>query len=173
MAEQKTFYRGTGRRKSAVARVRIMEGTGKVSVNGKPLDVYFTEMKDQAAVTGPATITDLGNRLDIIIDVHGGGYSGQAGAASQGVARAIKTMFTPALEAAAAKASVAAAEAAALPPLADGEERPAMPEVEQDSSVGLVKRLRATGFLTRDSRMKERKKYGRKGARKSFQFSKR
>ncbi|VTS05750.1 30S ribosomal protein S9 [Tuwongella immobilis] len=169
MAEQKTFYRGTGRRKSAVARVRIMEGTGKVTVNAKPLDVYFTEMKDHAAILGPLQVTDLVNRLDVVIDVRGGGYSGQAGAASQGVARAIKSMFAPQLAAAAAKA----AEAAAAPAPVEGEATPVAAETETDGTVGMVKKLRTTGYLTRDSRMKERKKYGRKGARKSFQFSKR
>jgi len=105
-------------------------------------------------VTGPLALLDMRNRLDVFINVRGGGITGQAGAASQGVARALKTMFglnepepTPA-------------------PGADGQ--PAAP-----AEGGMGKKLRDSGYLTRDSRMKERKKYGRKGARRSFQFSKR
>lgn len=142
----KKFYLGTGRRKSSVARVRLCEGTGKISVNGRDLDDFFTEEKDRAALVGPLAITDLRNRVDVFVNVRGGGFTGQAGAACQGVARAIKTMFGPA----------PAAEA---------------PEAEGEG--GIAKKLRDSGFLTRDSRMKERKKYGKKGARKSFQFSKR
>jgi len=144
----KKFYLGTGRRKSSVARVRLCEGSGKVTVNKRELDDFFTEEKDRGAVVGPLLITDLRTRVDIIITVHGGGITGQAGAACQGVARAIKSMFGP----------------APTEPAADG--------VETEAG-GIAKKLRDSGFLTRDSRMKERKKYGRKGARKSFQFSKR
>jgi small subunit ribosomal protein S9 len=140
-------YIGTGRRKTSVARVRIKEGTGKIVVNGRALDNFFTEEKDRSAVTGPLVLTDLANRVDVTILVEGGGITGQAGACSQGVARALKTMFGPA---------------------------PAAPAEEGDTeTVGIAKKLRDSGYLTRDSRMKERKKYGRKGARKSFQFSKR
>ena len=140
---------GTGRRKTSVARVRIREGSGKVVVNGRALDHFFTEEKDRNAVTGPLVLTDLANRVDVVITVNGGGITGQAGAASQGVARALKTMFGPAPTA------------------------PATPEEPETESGGIAKKLRLSGYLTRDSRMKERKKYGRKGARKSFQFSKR
>ena len=143
----KRFYLGTGRRKTSVARVRLCEGTGKVTVNGREMDEFFTEEKDRAALVGPLNVTDLRNRVDVFVNVHGGGITGQAGAACQGVARAIKTMFGPA----------PGAEA---------------PDADSEGG-GIAKKLRDSGFLTRDSRMKERKKYGQKGARKSFQFSKR
>jgi small subunit ribosomal protein S9 len=149
MSAQKKFHLGTGRRKTAVARVRVTEGNGKIVVNERPLDQFFTEEKDRGAVTGPLALLDMRNRLDVFINVRGGGITGQAGAASQGVARALKAMFgeteTPA------------------PTGADG----------QPAEGGIGKKLRDSGYLTRDSRMKERKKYGRKGARRSFQFSKR
>jgi small subunit ribosomal protein S9 len=154
MSAQKKFHLGTGRRKTAVARVRVTEGTGKVVVNDRPIEQFFTEQKDRGAVTGPLALLDMRNRLDVFINVRGGGITGQAGAASQGVARALKIMFglnepepTPA-------------------PGVDGQ--PAAP-----AEGGMGKKLRDSGYLTRDSRMKERKKYGRKGARRSFQFSKR
>ena len=143
----KKFYLGTGRRKSSVARVRLCEGTGKVTINKRELDEFFTEEKDRNAVVAPLVVTDLRNRVDVFVNVRGGGITGQSGAACQGVARAIKTMFGPA-------------------PTADS------PEAETEAG-GIAKKLRDSGHLTRDSRMKERKKYGRKGARKSFQFSKR
>ena len=95
-ASTKKFYLGTGRRKSSVARIRLCEGSGKILVNKRDLDEFFTEEKDQGAVVGPLLITDLRNRVDVFIHVHGGGITGQAGAASQGVARALKTMFGPA-----------------------------------------------------------------------------
>ena len=148
---KKNYYRGTGRRKTSVARVRLVEGNGQISINGRGLDDYFTEDKDRNAVVGPLEVTEMRNRLDIIATVQGGGITGQAGAVCQGVARALKQMFgltTPPAEGAPA----------------DGEE---------GGPPSLAKRLRDSGFLTRDGRMKERKKYGRKGARKSFQFSKR
>jgi small subunit ribosomal protein S9 len=143
----KKYYLGTGRRKSSVARVRLCEGSGKIIVNKRDLELFFTEEKDQGAVAGPLLVTDLRNRVDVFITVHGGGITGQAGAACQGVARALKTMFGP------------------VP------QEPA--EGAETEMGGIAKKLRDSGFLTRDSRMKERKKYGRKGARKSFQFSKR
>ena len=92
----KKFYLGTGRRKSSVARVRLCEGTGKVTINGRELEAYFTEEKDRGAVVGPLLATDLRSRVDIFVNVRGGGFTGQAGATCQGVARAIKTMFGPA-----------------------------------------------------------------------------
>jgi small subunit ribosomal protein S9 len=151
-AAKKTHYLGTGRRKTAVARVRLMEGSGQITINGRPVEVYFTEEKDRNAVYGPLTLTDMRNRLDAFVRVQGGGFSGQAGAVCQGMARALKQMFgltTP---------------AEPTPP-AEGEEGKEAPN--------MAKALRDSGYLTRDGRMKERKKYGRKGARKSFQFSKR
>src|SRR6185437_15270902 len=91
----KTFYLGTGRRKSSVARVRVTEGKGAVTINGRSLDDYFTEEKDRAAVLGPLKITDQVGRVDVIVSTKGGGITGQAGAVCQGIARAIKTMFSP------------------------------------------------------------------------------
>ena len=151
MAATKKFHLGTGRRKT-VARVRVTEGNGKIVVNERPLDQFFTEEKDRGAVTGPLTLLDMRNRLDVFINVRGGGITGQAGAASQGLARALKIMFGE-------------NEPQQPAPGADGQPAPA--------EGGIAKKLRDSGYLTRDSRMKERKKYGRKGARRSFQFSKR
>jgi small subunit ribosomal protein S9 len=154
-AIKKTYYLGTGRRKTAVARVRLAEGSGQILINGRNLENFFTEDKDRNAVVGPLVVTDMLNRVDVIIKCQGGGITGQAGACSQGVARALKNMFglkmspTPAA------------------PTADGSPAP------EDPMSAMAKKLRDSGYLTRDSRMKERKKYGRKGARKSFQFSKR
>jgi small subunit ribosomal protein S9 len=129
----KTYYWGTGRRKSSVARVRVVLGTGKFTVNGRQVDEFFKETKDRHYVRGPLVAANLAaNSLDVIATAHGGGYTGQAGALVQGLGRALV--------------------------LFDG---------------GLHKQVQEGGFLTRDSRMKERKKYGRRGARRSFQFSKR
>ena len=153
----KTAYLGTGRRKTSVARVRLTEGSGQLLINGRTLEDYFTEDKDRNAVVGPLLLTEMANRLDVTIRVHGGGITGQAGACSQGVARALKQMFgleTPAEQPA---------------PAVDG----TAPPPEEGGVVTMAKKLRDSGYLTRDSRMKERKKYGKKGARKSFQFSKR
>src|SRR3954467_5160809 len=93
MSAQKKFHLGTGRRKTAVAPVRVTEGSGKIVVNERPLDRFFTEDKDRSAVSGPLALLDMRNRLDVFINVRGGGITGQAGAASQGVARALKIMF--------------------------------------------------------------------------------
>lgn len=153
---QKQYYLGTGRRKTAVARVRLSEGSGKITVNGRTVDEFFTEHKDRNAVFGPLELTEMRSRLDVIIKVSGGGITGQAGAASQGIARALKGMF-----------GLQTTEQPA--PSVDGE----APEGQEPVGGGMAKKLRDSGFLTRDGRMKERKKYGRKGARKSFQFSKR
>lgn len=155
MSAPKKFHLGTGRRKTSVARVRITEGSGKVIINDRPLNDFFPEEKDRAAVTGPLALLDMQNRLDVFVNVRGGGQSGQAGAACQGVARALKDMFGE--------------EIAATPAPTVNEDGTAAPAAEG----GIGKKLRDSGFLTRDSRMKERKKYGRKGARRSFQFSKR
>lgn len=148
MAETKTkkeTYLGTGRRKTSVARIRLTEGSGKMTINGRTLENYFTEVKDRNSVMGPLVLCEQQNRLDVIIKVQGGGYTGQAGAICQGIARALKNMFGKS-------------------------EGDAAPEGETG---GFIKKLRDSDYLTRDDRMKERKKYGRKGARKSFQFSKR
>jgi len=162
---KKRAYLGTGRRKTSVARVYLTEGTGQITINGRGLDDYFTEHKDRNAVVGPLLLTDMRTRLDVMVRVNGGGHSGQAGAVCQGVARALKSMFgitTPPPPTPAATAAT---------PTADG--TPPAPPPPEDNIVTMGKRLRDSGYLTRDGRMKERKKYGRKGARKSFQFSKR
>lgn len=149
---KKTHYLGTGRRKTSVARVRLCEGSGQIVINGRSLDQYFTEDKDRNSVIGPLDLTEMRSRLDLFVKVHGGGITGQAGAVCQGVARALKQMFGLSTSPA---------------PSADGTAE------EATETGGMAKKLRDSHFLTRDGRMKERKKYGRKGARKSFQFSKR
>jgi small subunit ribosomal protein S9 len=150
---KKTYYLGTGRRKTSVARVRLAEGSGTIAINGRELNDYFTEHKDRNAVVGPLDLTDMRNRLDVFVNVKGGGITGQAGAICQGVARALKAMYGLTTNPA---------------PPADGQEAGEAAPVSD-----MAKKLRDSGYLTRDGRMKERKKYGRKGARKSFQFSKR
>lgn len=146
-AAKKKHYLGTGRRKTSVARVRMFDGTGKLTINDRPLESYFTETKDRNAVMAALKLTEMTNKVDVIIKTSGGGITGQAGAICQGTARALKNMFSEAMVAE-----------------GTGEEGPAG---------GMFKKLRDSGYLTRDGRMKERKKYGRKGARRSFQFSKR
>ncbi len=215
MAEKKqaksprTFYIGTGRRKTAVARVRITEGKGTILINDRPVDEYFSEDKDRAAVLGPLKATDQVNRLDVFVRTNGGGITGQAGAVCQGLARALKTMFSPASEqkrhtfnnttmikgyqdekkarekakAILAKPAVVAAPRPAIVPVvplegadADAAPAPAVPAAPMDPAdvaTGMIKKLRDSGFLTRDARMKERKKYGLRGARRGTQFSKR
>lgn len=127
------FHRGTGRRKSAVARVRVFEaGTGDVVVNGKDYREFFPRLADQIAIVEPLQAVGHEKKCNVAATVDGGGLSGQAGAVRLGIARALFSM-NPDLR----------------PPLHEG------------------------GFLTRDSRMKERKKYGLRGARRGFQFSKR
>ncbi len=126
------FYWGTGRRKSAVARVRIKPGKGKFVINGHEADRYFTELRDRNNVVAPLQATKTEGKLDVFVNVQGGGYMGQAGAVLLGLSRALKTY---------------------------------------DSSLELV--LRSSDFLTRDAREVERKKYGQRGARRRFQFSKR
>ncbi len=128
----KKYYYGTGRRKNSIARVRLIEGNGKITINGKDLDEYFRLETLKVIVKQPLTVTNTADKYDIICKVEGGGLSGQAGAVRHGIARAL-------LE-------------------ANGEYRAA---------------LKSNGFLTRDPRMKERKKYGLKKARKAPQFSKR
>lgn len=128
----KVQYQGTGRRKNAVARVRLVEGTGKVTINNRDIEEYLNYETLRKDVTQPLAITENEGKFDVIIRVHGGGFTGQAGAMRHGIARALL--------------------------LVDAENRPA---------------LKAAGYLTRDARMKERKKYGLKGARRAPQFSKR
>ena len=142
---KKRAYLGTGRRKTAVARIYLTEGTGKIEINDRPLEAYFTELKDRNAVVGPLLTVEMQPRLDVTCKVQGGGFTGQAGACSQGIARALKQMFGLTTEG-----------------------QPA-----DEAIMTMAKKLRDSGYLTRDGRMKERKKYGRKGARKAFQFSKR
>jgi small subunit ribosomal protein S9 len=147
----KRAYLGTGRRKTAVARVYLTEGSGKVTINGREVENFFTEVKDRNAVYAPMVVTDMRGRLDARITVKGGGITGQAGACCQGIARALKVMFG----------------------LDTASTTPAEGQTVDENIVNLAKKLRDSGYLTRDGRMKERKKYGRKGARKAFQFSKR
>lgn len=127
-----TFTWGTGRRKTAVARVRIREGSGQYLVNGLELDAYFPEDVQRTDARAPLSATEMGGRVDVFVNVKGSGKSSQSGAVLLGLARALKE-FRPDLE----------------PALRDGE------------------------MLTRDARKVERKKYGHKKARRSFQFSKR
>ncbi|MEZ6005710.1 MAG: 30S ribosomal protein S9 [Planctomycetota bacterium] len=123
---------GLGRRKSAVARVRIKPGAGSFVVNGRPLDDYFRTIQSRERATSALTTLENRKAYDVFCTVGGGGITGQSGAVALGLARALKTV------------------------------NPAVFEP-----------LREMGLLTRDSRQKERKKYGRRGARRGFQFSKR
>ena len=132
LAPGKQFIWGTGRRKTAVARVRIRPGTGKFIVNKREATAYFTHERDRQAILGPLEAAKMLKSWDIYVNVDGGGYVGQAGAVVLGLARALTK---------------------------------AVPEVEGA--------LREQGMMTRDARMKERKKYGQRGARRRFQFSKR
>src|SRR5262249_50285002 len=137
---KKQYHLGTGRRKTSVARVRLTEGNGQITINGRSVEQYFTEDKDRAAVYGPLDLTDLRKRLDVTITIAGGGFTGQAGAASQGIARALKDMFG------------VPAEQPSAAPAADGQ------QAEGQEAGGIAKKLRDSGYLTRDGRMKERKK---------------
>jgi len=128
----KIQHLGTGRRKNAIARVRLVSGSGKIVINKKELDEYFDYDTLKVIVREPLTVTETLDKYDVFVNVNGGGYTGQAGAIRHGIARALID--------------------------ADEELRPV---------------LKKEGFLTRDQRMKERKKYGLKKARKSPQFSKR
>jgi small subunit ribosomal protein S9 len=178
MADKKTFYLGTGRRKTAVARVRVTDGKGAIAINGRPLDAYFTEDKDRAAVRGPLAVTDLGTRVDVTVKVAGGGITGQADAIKQGIARALKVMFAGPNERKAVTVGVTTSVRARVvqhkttETAAGTGDQPAAPAADE-AATGMVKKLRDGGFLTRDSRMKERKKYGLRGARRGTQFSKR
>jgi small subunit ribosomal protein S9 len=131
MADTKEFI-GTGRRKTAVARVRLAFGSGKIVINGRPFENYFPTETHRTVATQPLTATEMTAKYDVRISVEGGGPSGQAGAIRHGIARALLVV--------------------------DSALRPT---------------LKTTGCLTRDPRMRERKKYGQPGARKRFQYSKR
>ena len=127
-----SYVWGVGRRKSAVARVRVAPGAGKIEINGRTLNEYFTSERDRKSIFGPLEVTNTGGKMDVMVNATGGGPTGQTGAIVMGLGRAL---------------------------------------AKYDQS--LEQPLRAGGFLTRDSRMKERKKYGQRGARRRFQFSKR
>ncbi len=130
MAEQR-FY-ATGKRKSAVARVWIQPGSGRIIINKKPIDEYIDRETSKMIIHQPLMLTGTYGKLDIFVNVHGGGLSGQAGAIKHGISKALVEL------------------------------NPEFREV-----------LKRAGFLTRDSRVKERKKYGQRGARARFQYSKR
>lgn len=147
-----SYWWGTGRRKTALARVRLCPGTGKIEINGRSLENYFTELRDRKLVTLPLEVAEQLGKLDVYVNVRGGGFAGQAGAICHGVARALKEMFS----------------AQPIPELATSQSGTTAPSVHP-----IVLRLREAGLLTRDARRKERKHYGRRGARRGFQFSKR
>ena len=130
MANTKNY--GTGRRKSSVARVYLGPGTGKITINKRDIDEYFGLDTLKVIVRQPLVATETADKFDVLVNVKGGGYTGQAGAIRHGISRALLTV--------------------------DGDYRPV---------------LKKAGFLTRDPRMKERKKYGLKAARRAPQFSKR
>ena len=127
-----TKYYGTGRRKSSVARVYLVPGTGKITINKRDMDEYFGLETLKVVVRQPLTATETADKFDVLVNVRGGGYTGQAGAIRHGIARALLNV--------------------------DADYRPV---------------LKKAGFLTRDPRMKERKKYGLKAARRAPQFNKR
>lgn len=132
MAELERYY-GTGRRKSAVARVWMTPGTGKIEINKRELEDYFPRATNRMIVAQAFELTEMTGKFDVKINVHGGGHTGQASAIRHGLARALLVS-------------------------SEGELRP---------------KLKRAGYLTRDARIKERKKYGQPGARKRYQFSKR
>lgn len=131
VARQETNY-GTGRRKTSVARVRLLPGTGKVMINGRDIEDYFGRAVLRTIVLQPLVLTNMEGKYDVVATVHGGGSSGQAGAIRHGIARALL-------------------------------------EIDPE----LRSQLKKAGYLTRDPRMKERREYGLKKARKAPQFSKR
>ena len=132
MYETKAYFYGTGRRKSSVARVRVYSGNGKITINGRDIDDFFGLETLKLIVRQPITLTNTADKFDIVVNVNGGGVSGQAGAIRHGISRALIK---------------------------------ANPDLRES--------LKKAGFLTRDTRMKERKKYGLKAARRAPQFSKR
>ena len=125
-------HQATGKRKNAIARVRLQSGSGKMLVNSRPIENYFGRETSRMVIMQPFELTQTVGRFDAFVNVQGGGLSGQAGAIRHGISKAL---------------------------------------LEVDSAYRSA--LKAAGFLTRDSRVKERKKYGKRGARASFQFSKR
>ena len=125
-------HQATGKRKNAIARVRLQSGSGKMLVNSRPIENYFGRETSRMIIMQPFELTQTVGRFDAFVNVQGGGLSGQAGAIRHGISKAL---------------------------------------LEVDSAYRSA--LKAAGFLTRDSRVKERKKYGKRGARASFQFSKR
>ena len=127
-----TRYYGTGRRKSSVARVYLVPGTGKVTINKKDMDEYFGYDTLKVIARQPLELTSTADKFDVLVNVHGGGFTGQAGAIRHGITRAL---------------------------------------IKSDEN--LKSELKKAGYLTRDPRMKERKKYGLKKARRAPQFSKR
>ena len=131
MAAKEVYY-ATGRRKTSVARARLVPGSGEITINNRPIDKYFTLESAKAVIRQPLDLTGTRDRFDVMVNVCGGGVLGQAGAIRHGIARALL--------------------------LVDSE---------------LRSPLKKAGFIKRDPRVKERKKYGQKGARASFQFSKR
>ncbi len=128
---EEIFY-ATGKRKTAIARVWMKPGSGRITVNKKPVEQHFVRESDRMLITEPLELVDMADKFDITVNARGGGISGQAGAIRHGISRSL---------------------------------------VIADSS--LRDPLKKRGFLTRDSRMKERKKYGQPGARARFQYSKR
>jgi len=132
LAEVQEIFSATGKRKNAVARVRIQNGTGKIVVNGRVAEEYFRRPTSILIIEQPLELTELNGKIDIVANVKGGGLSGQAGALRHGITRALMIM--------------------------DPDLRPV---------------LKRAGLVTRDSRIKERKKYGLAGARRAYQFSKR
>ena len=130
--EKKNYFFGTGRRKSAIAQVRLLPGNGAIIINGKPLEEQFTHLQQRQAILQPLLVTDSLSKYSAMVKVAGGGISGQSGAISHGIARAL---------------------------------------IVADES--FIPVLRQYGLLTRDSRVKERKKPGLKRARKAPQFTKR
>ena len=132
MAEAHAIYTATGKRKNAIARVRIKPGTGKITVNDREASSYFCRQTSILLIEQPLNLTEMSGKLDIVANVIGGGLSGQAGALRHGITRALIVM--------------------------NPDFRPV---------------LKKAGLITRDSRVKERKKYGLAGARRAYQFSKR
>ena len=132
MAEKMIEYYGTGRRKTASARVYLRPGSGRFTVNGRSFDEYFPSEMLKMIIRQPLAMTETGDKFDMLVRVRGGGFTGQAGAVKHGISRAL-VEYNPELRS----------------------------------------KLKSAGFLTRDPREVERKKYGRPGARKRFQFSKR
>lgn len=132
MYETKPYYYGTGRRKNSIARVRLFNGTGKITINDRDIDSYFGLETLKLIVRSPLALTATDGKFDIVVNVVGGGVAGQAGAIRHGITRAL---------------------------------------MEYDAELRPI--LKKAGFVTRDPRMKERKKYGLKAARRAPQFSKR